>query len=280
MQSGASADVDAAAQRRRDIRAGLVQGGVIAAVVLAGLYFFMGHRLQRSAAPPAPGPVAITAPAPAPATLPIAIERRLDLGDVNAPADVTRVASWAVEAADNGNRAFVIVDKRRAQIYVFETGGRLIGTSPVLLGYAAGDRSVDGIGDRPIEQVQPHERTTPAGRFQSAPGRNTLNEDVVWVDYHAAVSMHRVRATNPAERRLERLATKTAADNRISWGCINVPVAFFDQTVWPHIGKGRGIVYVLPEKEPLTTFFPDAPAVEPSRNYAQAGPVRGNSAKP
>ncbi|MFG6412383.1 hypothetical protein ACG02S_00575 [Roseateles sp. DC23W] len=276
MQSGAPADVDAAAQRRRDILAGLVQGGVIAAVVLAGLYFFMGHRLQPGpapAAPPAARPLAITAPA-AP---PMAIERRLDLGDVVAPADVTRVASWAVDAADNGNRAFVIVDKRRAQIYVFETGGRLIGTSPVLLGYAAGDRSVEGIGDRPIEQVQPHERTTPAGRFQSAPGRNTLNEDVVWVDYHAAVSMHRVRATNPAERRLERLATKTAADNRISWGCINVPVAFFDQTVWPHIGKGRGIVYVLPEKEPLTAFFP---AAQQPRHYAQAGAAPGNSAKP
>lgn len=273
MQSGTPADVDAAAQRRRDIIAGLVQGGVIAAVVLAGFYFFMGHRLQRSPAPPAPPPVAITAPA----SPPVVIERRLDLGDVNAPPDVTRVAAWAVEAADNGNRAFVIVDKRRAQIYVFEIGGRLIGTSPVLLGYAAGDRSVEGIGDRPIEQVQPHERTTPAGRFQSAPGRNTLNEDVVWVDYHAAVSMHRVRATNPAERRLERLATKTAADNRISWGCINVPVAFFDQTVWPHIGKGRGVVYVLPEKEPLTAFFP---AAQQPRQYAQAGSARGNSAKP
>lgn len=284
MQSGAPADVDAAAQRRRDILAGLVQGGFIAAVVLAGLYFVMGHRLQRSPAPPAPAPVAVATPAPAPVTPPAAIERRLDFGDVKAPADVTHVASWAVDAADNGNRSFVIVDKRRAQIYVFETGGRLVGASPVLLGYAAGDRSVDGIGDRPIDQVQPHERTTPAGRFQSAPGRNTLNEDVVWVDYHAAVSMHRVRATNPAERRLERLATKTAADNRISWGCINVPVAFFDQTVWPHIGKGRGIVYVLPEKEPLTAFFPAAlaaPAAEQARQYAQSsGLPRGNSAKP
>lgn len=274
MASEAPVDVDTAAQRRRDILAGLVQGGAIAAVVLAGLYFYMGHRQQRSPAPQ-PRPVAITAPKPA--APPVAIERRLDFGDVNAPADVTRVASWAVDAADNGNRSFVIVDKRRAQIYVFETGGRLVGTSPVLLGYAAGDRSVEGIGDRPIEQVQPHERTTPAGRFQSAPGRNTLNEDVVWVDYHAAVSMHRVRATNPAERRLERLATKTAADNRISWGCINVPVTFFDQTVWPHIGKGRGIVYVLPEQEPLTAFFP---AAQQSRYYAQAGIGRGNSAKP
>ena len=40
----------------------------------------------------------------------------------------------------------------------------------------------------------------------SEPGRNLQGEDIVWVDYDAAVSMHRVRANNPAERRLERLA--------------------------------------------------------------------------
>jgi hypothetical protein len=201
----------------------------------------------------------------------------VDLAGASAPRDVVQVAAWAVRAADNGRHPFAIVDKRRAQVYVFAAGGRLLGTSPVLLGYAAGDRSAEGIGHKAIQQIRPHERTTPAGRFQSAPGRNSLGQDVVWVDYDAAVSMHRVRATNPAERRLERLATKTAADNRISWGCINVPVAFFDETVWPHIGRGRGVVYVLPEREPLAAFFPAA--VEP-RQLAQAAARAGNNAQP
>ena len=111
----------------------------------------------------------------------------------------------------------------------------------------------------------------------SAPGRNSLGDDVVWVDYDAAVSMHRVRATNPKERRLERLATPTAADNRISWGCINVPVAFFDNTVWPNLGRRGAVVYVLPERQSLTAFFPQA---RPPQYVAQALPARGNSAKP
>jgi len=51
-----------------------------------------------------------------------------------------------------------------------------------------------------------------------------------------------------AERRLERLATPTADDNRITFGCINVPAAFYDAYVKPSLGNRNGVVYVLPEK--------------------------------
>lgn len=277
MRFGERTDIDAAAAARRDVYSGLGQGALFAAIALVVLYFLYGDAFKRSHAPrPAERPVAAAparTPTPAPGPL---LERRLDFGGVRAPADVTQVAGWAVSKADNGDRPFAIVDKRRAKVYVFEAGGRLVGASPVLLGYAAGDYTVEGIGNKTIAEVKPFERTTPAGRFQSEPGRNSLGHDVVWVDYDAAVSMHRVRATNPKERRLERLATPTAADNRISWGCINVPVAFFDKTVWPNIGQKRGIVYVLPEKQSLTAFFPEAAP----QYLAQASLGKSNNAKP
>jgi hypothetical protein len=281
MRFGERQDVDAAVNTRRDVLAGLGQGALFAAIALAVLYFFLGDSFKRNASPgPAQRPVAAAA-APAPAAKPVhAIARQLDFGSVRAPDDVARVAGWAVREADNGDRPFAIVDKRRARVYVFEPGGRLIGNSPVLLGYAAGDHTVEGIGNKTIEQIQPHERTTPAGRFETAPGRNSLGDDVVWVDYDAAVSMHRVRATNPKERRLERLATKTAADNRISWGCINVPTAFFEQTVWPNLGRRGAVVYVLPERRPLTAYFPEAAAGAKPQYLAQASSGRGNNAKP
>jgi hypothetical protein len=145
-------------------------------------------------------------------------------------------------------------------VYVFDAGGRLRGDTPVLLGVAAGDDSVPGIGQRRIEDVKPQERTTPAGRFDAAPGRNLLPEDVIWVDYQAAVSMHRVRTTNPAEHRLERLASPTADDKRISYGCINVPAAFFETVLWPALGSGSSVVYVLPEVKRLEEVFAQAAA--------------------
>ncbi len=171
------------------------------------------------------------------------------------PHDVKQIAEWAMRSGDHAGLPFAVLDKVRARLHVFDRDGRLQGSSPVLLGLAVGDDSVPGIGERPIGKIRPHERTTPAGRFVTEPGRNAHGEDIVWVDYDAAVSMHRVRPTNPKERRLERLATPTDADNRISYGCINVPVAFYEARIDPVFGRGRGIVYVLPETRSLKAMF-------------------------
>ena len=169
--------------------------------------------------------------------------------------EVAQLVKLAVASQDHRGQAFAVVDKKNARVHVFAPDGTLRGTSPVLLGLAKGDDSVPGIGERPMAQIRPHERTTPAGRFASEPGVNANGEDIVWVDYDAAVSMHRVRTTNKADRRLERLATPTIADNRISYGCINVPAAFYDGYVKPALGSTRGVVYVMPETEPAERRF-------------------------
>ncbi|MDI3382192.1 L,D-transpeptidase [Xenophilus aerolatus] len=167
-----------------------------------------------------------------------------------------QLAQRAVATQDNRGHAFAVVDKKRARVHVFGGDGTLRGSSPVLLGLAKGDDSVPGIGERPMAQIRPHERTTPAGRFASEPGVNASGEDIVWVDYDAAVSMHRVRTANKADRRLERLASPTIADNRISYGCINVPAAFYDGQVKPALGSTHGVVYVMPETEAAERRFP------------------------
>ncbi|SDJ44182.1 L,D-transpeptidase [Variovorax sp. OV700] len=161
--------------------------------------------------------------------------------------DAQWLARAAVAAADNRSAPFAVIDKRNARVFVFDATGRLRASSPVLLGLARGDDSVPGIGERAMSEIRPEERTTPAGRFETEPGLNTKGEDIVWIDYDAAVSMHRVRATQKSERRLQRLASPTVADNRISYGCINVPAAFYDAYIQPVLGSRRGVVYVLPE---------------------------------
>lgn len=178
-----------------------------------------------------------------------------DFGSISPSKDARRLADWVAHTHDNGAAEFMIVDKRNAKVYVFDAAARLRGASPVLLGAAKGDDTVPGIGSRPLNEVRPEERTTPAGRFVAERGRNLKGEDVVWVDYDAAVSMHRVRTSNTSERRLERLATPTIADNRISYGCINVPVAFYETYVSPTVVKKRAIVYVLPEVKSVQQVF-------------------------
>lgn len=173
--------------------------------------------------------------------------------------DARDVRDWVRRSSDNAHLPFVLVDKRSAAIHVFDAEGVLLASSAALVGLASGDHSVPGIGERPMSQIAPHERTTPAGRFVSEPGRNLQGEDIVWIDYDDAVSLHRVRPGNPAERRLQRLATGTPDDNRISFGCVNLPVAFYDRFIAPTLGHQTGVVYVLPEIRPVAEFFGFAP---------------------
>ena len=56
-------------------------------------------------------------------------------------------------------------------------------------------------------------------------------------------------------RRLERLATPMPDDNRISYGCINVPVEFYENSVRPAFAARRAAVYILPEVKSLEELF-------------------------
>ncbi len=178
-----------------------------------------------------------------------------DFVDAKPSRAARKVADWALTSGDADGLPFLIVDKPAATLYVFDAKGRLAGSSPVLLGLAHGDDSVPGIGERPMARIRPHERTTPAGRFLAERGVNAHGEDIMWVDYDDAISMHRVRATNPKERRLERLRTPTIADNRISYGCINVPRRFYERRVVPAFSRGHAVVYVLPETRSVREQF-------------------------
>ena len=175
-------------------------------------------------------------------------------------ADAAELLEGVARSRNNDGLPYMIIDKRRAHLWVFDRAGRLQGDAPVLLGLARGDHTVPGIGDRELSQIKPEERTTPAGRFLAEVGMNARGEDVVWVDYDAAVSMHRVLTTNPKEGRAQRLATSTPDDNRVSFGCINVPKAFYENVVNATVNGGNSIVYVLPESRPMHSVFGWLPA--------------------
>lgn len=161
------------------------------------------------------------------------------------------MAHWVVQSGDHQKMSFVIVDKKDAKVYVFSPLGKLKSAAPALLGEAVGDDSAPGIGDKPISQVLPQEKTTPAGRFVAEVGMSTRGEDVVWVDYDLAVSMHRVLKV---KERLKSLASPTKADNRMSYGCINLPPRFYEKVLRPTVDKGA-VIYVLPETRPLGDVF-------------------------
>jgi hypothetical protein len=179
--------------------------------------------------------------------------------------EVRKLADWIVDSRDNRGLPFVVVDKTGAKVFVFDADGGLRGAARALLGSATGDDSAPGIGTRPLADIRPEERTTPAGRFVASLGRNLGGGEILWVDYAAAISLHPVLTSNPKENRAGRLATPTPLDNRISFGCINVPGKFYQNTVSPAFRQSDGIVYVLPETRKASELFGSYDVDDPVR---------------
>ena len=217
----------------------------------------IGSMVVRLSTPPSSRAVAIT---------PVSVEFAAAVPtNPRVPATpLEQVVQWAV-AGDAGGRPFVVVDKPGAHVLAFDARGQLLQRVPALLGSALGDDSPPGIGDKPLSQIKPEERVTPAGRFVAQMGETLTGEDVVWVDYDAAVSMHRVRVVKESEHRFERLASETIDDNRISNGCINLPVAFYEQVLKPMVEAGPTVVYVLPERRTLQEVFARSVSSRPAQ---------------
>jgi len=172
---------------------------------------------------------------------------------------VLAIAQWA-RSGDARGRPFAVVDKPNARLFVFAAGGALLGSSPVLLGMTRGDAPASAgvaallkTGFIPVA-----ERTTPAGRYDATPGRNDRGEANVWIDYEAALAIHRLRPAPAAARRPQRLASASSEDNRVSLGCIVVPEDFYDAVIAPHLGRQRSVVYVLPDARHWSEQFPAA----------------------
>lgn len=166
-----------------------------------------------------------------------------------------RVADWVAVSGNNQSLPYIIVDKTAVRAFMFDAEGRPVGDVPVLIGMTVGDEATPGIGEKSLERIGPHEKTTPAGRFLARMGRAGGGTQVLWVDYANSVALHTIPPASTAVRR-KAMISRSLKDNRITFGCINVPQAFFHKSVRPAFAKKGGYVYVLPETKPLEDVFP------------------------
>ena len=209
--------------------------------------------------------LALAAPAPAWAWASVRPSRPTlsKAGDTQAQGDesqsvaVRRVADWIAASGDNGSLPYLIVDKKAASALLFGAKGKLISQAPVLDGIAPGDDATPGFGSKKLAEIGPAEKTTPAGRFLARYGLAAGRQKVLWVDYAASVALHPIpKDASPKERRRQRMLSPTADDHRITFGCINVPTAFYQKNVRPLFLRKGGYVYVLPDTKPLDVVFP------------------------
>lgn len=168
-----------------------------------------------------------------------------------------RVADWIASSGDNASLPYVIVDKNGAALFVYDAKGKPLAKGPVLIGVAVGDEATPGIGSKNLAEIGPAEKTTPAGRFLAKFGLAAGKQKVLWVDYATSVALHPIPpGANKKEHRRDRMLSPTPDDNRITFGCINVPIAIYNKTVRPLFLKKGGYVYVLPDTKPIEEVFP------------------------
>jgi len=172
----------------------------------------------------------------------------------SASVELRQVAHWVLESRDNAGMPFLLVDKRNARVFAFDRSGRLQGDAPALLGLARGDRLL-APNDTKVKDVPPQSRITPAGRFLSRLSLDEHGEELLVIDYDASISLHPVVKGTPEEHRAQRLGSPTSKDNRISYGCINVPASFYTDVVSPAFTNTQGLVYILPETESASALF-------------------------
>ena len=171
-------------------------------------------------------------------------------------AAAARVADWIAASGDNSALPYIIVDKTAASLLLFDADGKSLGQVPILIGVAVGDEATPGIGSKNLAEIGPAERTTPAGRFLAKFGMAAGRQKVLWVDYATSVALHPIPKGNQKERRRQRILSPGIEDNRITFGCINLPVAFYSKSVRPLFQSKGGYVYILPDTKPLEAVFP------------------------
>lgn len=167
----------------------------------------------------------------------------------------SRVTAWVSQSGDNARLPYIVIDKPSAAMFLFDAKGKQLATAPVLIGIAAGDDATPGIGSKNLSEIGPAEKTTPAGRFLAKFGVAAGKQKVLWVDYATSVAIHTIPPGKPKEKRRERMLSTTIEDNRITFGCINVPKVAYAK-IRQQFGKKGGYVYVLPDSKPIESVFP------------------------
>jgi hypothetical protein len=226
-----------------------------AILVLAGLALCGAMPAQAAKAKKKPAAPAVEKPAPAPRS-----------------EAATRVIDWVASSGDNRKLPYVVIDKPAARAFLFDAKGKFLADAPVLIGIMPGDEATPGVGAKSLAEIGPAEKTTPAGRYLAKFGVAAGGTRVLWIDYATSVALHTIPTGNPKEKRRERMLSPEIDDNRITFGCINVPKAFYNGHLRPQFLKKGGYTYILPDTKALEDVFPPI-RVQP---FLNAGSARGD----
>ena len=144
---------------------------------------------------------------------------------------------------------FMVADKPNGMLHIFKEDGSHALSDPTLYGKDTGDVM------EALSSLEGGAKVTPAGKFtlKARPSTYAGGQELILVeskDYTGYIAIHAADTSTPSENRLGRLDTPTAADNRVSYGCINTKHDTFINEIAPNIANlDGGMVFVVPDAQ-------------------------------
>ena len=156
-------------------------------------------------------------------------------------------ANWIMATGAHRGRSFIVADKEGGKLYAFDGKGKLVGDSPALYGEAMKDKLTDAQMSKSMEQVTAEDKITPSGHWNLQLEQHPEYGPALRFGGGNGLGIHAVYLGTPSENRSQKLATPTAADNYVTYGCINVPEEFAADTLAPHFASEAGhALFILP----------------------------------
>jgi hypothetical protein len=173
-------------------------------------------------------------------------------GSARPPEDVDAVARWLLQKGSNENKPFLIADKRRGFLYVFQPNGQLIVKAKALYGAARSDFITTEQANKAIGELSTTDMITPAGMFKINPYNSPAYGPALRFAMYERTNLLIHRA--PIQWRRNYLASAATNRSWVTYGCINVLPGLLDDVILPALKHG-GVLVVLPETTPAGQFF-------------------------
>lgn len=135
------------------------------------------------------------------------------------------------------NQPLIIADKASGTLSIYRPENKSIISNPALFGQEIEDNLSMSSFD-----IGTSRKVTPAGTFIAEKAYSSKMHEPIIIFIHGKkqlLAIHPIYLGKPNERRIERIQSLSSEDNRISNGCINVLVDFFN------------VLYSLPNKTPI-----------------------------
>lgn len=177
-------------------------------------------------------------------------------------------------AAQASGKGFMIADKPNGMMHVFYADGTVLAQEPALFGKDTGDK----LGKSSLAGGP---KITPAGKYtltyvadnEYTGGHVFQLEETVDKGDNSMIAVHAAWLGDAKEQRAQRLESPSAADNRISYGCVNTSHDLFLNKLMPNSAKfNGGMIFILPDSQELTaSMFPaKTTTVERTENNAKS----------